>query len=510
MNSLDRRKFFGLAATASVPLFADIKFLAPLSRATAADPGFDPQLMDRPDDLSPLVRLIRDTPRERAIAVLATELRGGVSYQQFLGALFLSALSHGDPHQIAQVYSAHRVGSEVSVDQRLLPLFWVLDRVTLGFEQEPERSFRSIDLPSSVRYADIVDLRTAQSHFDSEASARAIIGIARSRGRRAAMLALWEFASRRTSSTLGHNPIMLANAWRTLESFGWRNAEPVLQYLAAIFAEHESDASYEPNLQLARKHASRLPASWAYGPANTSATLDIYAQIRRGDARATCQEICAQLQAGTTNAIDIWDAIHLTAADLLCRYKTGGNAIGGVLVHAVTTTDALRFGFACCDQDEVQLVLLLQAVAVLDDAFIVPAKRDGQLRDLNLIDLPIEPAEPAADVATIFGSLPRKDYLYEEQSSDERLGSDQACTTALGMLQDPRHMQVFLKTARSLMCVKASVDPHDFKYPAAAFDDAFVASPNWLPYLIASTVHALHGPKSVDSPALVRVRDALE
>ncbi len=43
----------------------------------------------------------------------------------------------------------------------------------------------------------------------------------------------------------------------------------------------------------------------------------------------------------------IWDAVHLVAADLLFRYKTGGSMIGGYLIHAVTSTNALRFGFDC-------------------------------------------------------------------------------------------------------------------------------------------------------------------
>ena len=36
----------------------------------------------------------------------------------------------------------------------------------------------------------------------------------------------------------------------------------------------------------------------------------------------------------------------------------------------------------------------------------------------------------------------------------------------------------FMQAARGLMCTKDSPDPHDFKYPAAPFDDAFAASPD--------------------------------
>jgi hypothetical protein len=59
------------------------------------------------------------------------------------------------------------------------------------------------------------------------------------------------------------------------------------------------------------------------------------------------------------------------------------------------------------------------------------------------------------------------------------------------------------------MCVKSSHDPHDYKFPAAAFDDAFVASPVCVPYLLASSVHALTGRRSADSAVLVQAREAL-
>jgi hypothetical protein len=95
------------------------------------------------------------------------------------------------------------------------------------------------------------------------------------------MAVLWEFCSRRTGGTLGHNPIMLANAWRTLEALGWRQAEPVLQYLAGGFAVNESDAAYEPNRQLVNAHVSRFPATWAHGPADRGATRELFAAMRQ-------------------------------------------------------------------------------------------------------------------------------------------------------------------------------------------------------------------------------------
>jgi hypothetical protein len=88
MQVWNRRTF--LSAAASAPLFADLAFLAPLSRAAAAEPVFDPTTVQPSDDLLKLVKLIRETPREDCVKVFVAQLRGGLSYQQFLAALFLA------------------------------------------------------------------------------------------------------------------------------------------------------------------------------------------------------------------------------------------------------------------------------------------------------------------------------------------------------------------------------------------------------------------------------------
>jgi hypothetical protein len=498
-----------MSSSVAVPFFTDLGFLAPLSRLTAAEASVGPITVERNADLDQLVRLIRQTPRDRCVPVFINQLRDGLSYHQFLSALFVAALEHGDPHQVAQVYSSHRISSEVRMEERLLPLFWVLDRIALGFEQEPGRSIAAVGDTTASDLGSGDAVRRAMEQLDPGKAEQAVVALARRRGARMALNTLWEYCSRRASGTLGHHPIMLANSWRTLDALEWQHAESVMQYLARAFAQDESDRSYEPNRELVEKSVSQLPAQWTAGSANRRATLELFALLRRGHWTKACNQICSQLIAGELNAQATWDAIHLAAADVLFRYKTGGTAIGGVLVHAVTATDALRFGFDCSGDDRARLLMLLQAVAMLDETFIAPAKRDKELRDMNLLDLD-ESAKPAVKaVADVFELLPHKDFLYRQKSPDERAASDEACMGAYTLLQDATTAKLFMQTARGLMCVKASHDPHDMKYPAAAFDDAFKASPEWVPYLLASSVHALHGPRSADSAVLIKARDAL-
>lgn len=451
MKEFDRRRFLAMSSSVAVPVFTDLSFLAPLNHLAAAEAAVGPITIKRNTDLDQLVRRIRQTPREKCVAVFVKQLRDGLSYHQFLSALFLAALEHGDPHQVAQVYSSHRTSSEVRMEERLLPLFWVLDRIALGFEQESGRNIGAIGDTTTSDLGSEKSVRRAMEQLDPGKAEQAVVLLGRLRGARTALNILWEYCSRRASGTLGHHPIMLANAWRTLDALDWQHAEPVLQYLAGAFAQNESDTSYEPNRELVEKTLPQLPVQWTVGKANRSATLDLYSIVRQGNWRKICRQICSQLKAAELNAQSTWDAVHLAAADLLFRYKTGGTAIGGVLVHAVTATDALRFGFDCSGHDRARLLMLLQAVAMLDETFIVPATSIGELREMNLLDLEQSAMAPVKTVADVFELLPHKDFLYRQKSSDERAASDQACIGAFTLLQDAATAKQFMQTARSTL-----------------------------------------------------------
>ena len=189
----------------------------------------------------------------------------------------------------------------------------------------------------------------------------AIVVLARTQGHRRAMSLLWEYGARRVCGSLGHHPIMVANTWRTLEALGWQHAEQVLRYLArpskAWGGQH---VRAEPGAW--RKTLPGLPADWATNEPNRGATLEVFHLLRQGMTDAVCDLICTRLSSGRVKAGAVWDAVHLVAADLLFRYRTGGIAIGGYLIHAVTSTNALRCGFDSSDDDRVRLLMLLQSV----------------------------------------------------------------------------------------------------------------------------------------------------
>ena len=155
--------------------------------------------------------------------------------------------------------------------------------------------------------------------------------------------------------------------------------------------------------------------------------------------------------------------------------------------------------------------MLLQSVGGLGNQFILPNEKDGQLRDINLLDLKADDTKAKASIAEVFAMLPNKTKdPRPEEAEAYRMVSDLACKLSFASLRTPADLVAFKQAARSLLCVKATRDPHDLKYPVAAFEDTTLANSEWRPYLLASSVHALHGTASADSTVLVEARNALD
>ncbi len=510
MKKRHRRQF--LKTSLGATLFADLQSFLPISQAVASDVELERGLVRFGPDMDSLVKLIERTPREKCIPVFMDQFTSGLSYRRFLAALFLAAARTGDLHQLAQVYAAHRTSSSVRIEERLLPLFWVLDRIKKGQEHKDSSThFLQAAKGTLPKPSEAVDVfQTAMLNSDQAQAELAALSLARSEGPRHAMYRLWEFASRNLAGTLGHMPIGIANAWRTLDAIGWNHAEPALRYMATEISRFPGDRTYAPNLERVQASITMLPPGWTSHESSRQAALSLYDLLRAGDAQTACNYICSALTSGSAQAGAMWDGISLAAADTIFRYGIGGSAIGGVLVHAVTSTNALRFGFGVVREPATKLLHLLQAASVTADYFVSQAREDGQLRDMNLIeDLDEAEASIGDSYEDVFELLPPKADNRDQQSPAERAASDAASRMAFGLLRDADSDLAFLQTARSFLVRKATEDPHDLKYPAACFEDASLVSPKWRPYLLASSVHALHGTRSESSPLLIQARDAI-
>ena len=116
---------------------------------------------------------------------------------------------------------------------------------------------------------------------------------------------------------------------------------------------------------------------WTGAENNKAATLELYSLLRTGNAAESCDLICSQLLSGKVKAGSVWDAISLAAADTIFRHKTGGAMIGAQ-IHAITTTNALRYGFNLVDDPQTKLINLLQAAGVTSDFYVRASRQGGQ------------------------------------------------------------------------------------------------------------------------------------
>lgn len=184
--------------------------------------------------------------------------------------------------------------------------------------------------------------------------------------------------------------------------------------------------------------------------------------------------------------------------------------IGGNLVHAVTSTNALRFGFDLRQDDRTRFLCLLQAAGATADYFVGSTMRDGRLRDMHLIDDldAVAEQEPVA-YEEIFSTLPVKGDSRGEEHPDERLASDRASGLVFANIRAMGGADEFERAASGYLVSKAYEDPHDIKFPMAAFEDASKVNGEWRPYLLAASVHALHGSQSPDNPILLQARASL-
>jgi hypothetical protein len=76
--------------------------------------------------------------------------------------------------------------------------------------------------------------------------------------------------------------------------------------------------------------------------------------------------------------------------------------------------------------------------------------------------------------------------------------------------QGPEAADLFMQAARGWLCAKAVTEAHEFKLPAAVFEDCELVSPRWRPRLLAASAHWLHGRQSPDSELLQQAREAIQ
>ena len=501
---LSRRNLFhGLTGALAAPLL--------LSRA---DAEVTPEVMRFRPEIEPLVGLIERTARDKCAEMAVEQLQSGVSYRQFLAALFLAGIRNINPrppgfalHCVFVVHSAHLISLEAPADARLLSLFFVLDDFKVSQDRDarqPSGDYTMRDirgtLPSPERAA--AELLAAMETWDPERAERAVVSLARHRTAGEVFSMLWRYGAR-DYRNIGHKAIFVGNACRTLHTIGTQHAEPVLRSLVLSlldFGKQQQingyaldDQCYDGNLKRLKESVSRLNDAWVAERADPVAARHILATIRESTPDEACAEVAGNLVQGKMGAATVWDAVHLAAAELRMRANASAALAG---VHTVTSANALHYAYLVAPDPQDRFLLLLQAVGWMGQFRKGAEMRPDSLRPFAITDI-----EARADSAPLertlsetFAGIPSK--------------PDYSAARVFRLARDLPARQAFLTAALRLTLAKAD-EVHYYKYLAALIEDIPLVSPDWQPHLLAASVYYLKGANDPEPMPMKRAREAL-
>jgi hypothetical protein len=501
-----RRRFVGGSLQAgAVAALGDFAFLRGLP-APAAD--VTPRTAQFSPEIEPLVRLIEDTPRDRVLEAVAIEVRKGASYEQVLSAVFLAGVRGIQPrpvgfkfHAVLVINSAHLASQRAPEGDRWLPLFWAVD----NFKSSQARNKAEGDwhmkpveeskLPpphqAKQRFIEAMD------NWDEEGADRAIAALARAAGAAEVAELFWRYGCR-DFRDIGHKAIYAANSYRTLQTIGWRHAEPVLRSLAYAQLERgrednpaKHDYAADRPFRENQKHLADIGPLWkGERTVSAEAAEDLLATLRTANPSEGSQKVVDLLKKGIHPA-SVWDGLFLTAGELIMRQP------GIVGIHCVTSTNALYYAYQTSGDDSTRKMLMLQGAAFLT-MFRQFMTGRGKLADVRIdkVEKADVSADPAEAVEDIFSAV----------SKDRML----AARKTLALLDGGREARFpELVTAGERLIFSKGRDSHDYKFSSAALEDYYHVTPAWRARYAASSMFNLKGTGDRDNSLIRRTRAVL-
>lgn len=517
-----RREFLSLSAGAGIAgCFAAPQLLLPISPLTAAQAKVTPDLVELKPEIEPIVRLIENTPREKCFEMMVDQLKQGLPYRNFLAALFLAGIRNVNPqppgfkfHCVFVIHAAHQASLDAPAQDRLLPLFWALD----SFKDAQQQDIREGDfhlkpfrggMPSeSQAWKSFHD---AMDNWDEQGADAAMMTLVLTRSSHEIIAGLWRYGAR-DYRNIGHKAIFVANTWRTLQTIGWRHAEPALRSLVLgllDFGRDErvnnyafEDQSYAGNLEVARSIVKTVRPEWSLrfngplGKENQAATGELLAEIRKGDAASATAVVVRQLTTGhpvAFQAQSAWDAVHLAAGELMMRQP------GIFGIHTVTSAHALRYAFETAGDPETRLLMLLQAIGWMCQFTNFMSTTRGGLKSVEEVEIqPAKlagtPAEAIEEVLSLVGKQPAEAAAKAHAFAHRYEG-----TPAVDQFARSAYQLIFRK----------GTDAHDYKYSTSIFGDLSLVSPHVRPHMLAAAAYNLRGSTQADSAVMQRARDAI-
>jgi hypothetical protein len=507
MLAANRRRFLQTTtAAAAAAGMSGLDFLTKLPRVSAQEAQPDPKIVRFTSDIEPLVKLIEETPRDKLLEVVAGRIKKGTSYREVVAALLLAGVRNIQPrpsvgfkfHAVLVVNSAHLASISSPDEHRWLPIFWALDAFKSSQARDVEEGNWTMGpvVESRVPLAHQArqKFQDAMDRWDEGDADAAVAGLARTAGSNE----LFDIFARygcRDFRSIGHKAIYVANAWRTLNCVGWQYAEPVLRSLAYALLNHEgggnpAESDLEPD-RPGRENIARVKKfreDWRTGRIDDSATRELMQTVYGGSSSELCDQVVETINRGVSPQ-SVWDALLVGAGELLMRQP------GIVGLHTLTTTNAMRYAFDACGDDETRRMLLLQNAAFLP-LFRAGMKGRGSVGDQKVEAL--QPAEIPADSAAAL------DAIFADVGGD-RMKAAQATLAYARANPEP---QDFINRARTLIFLKGR-DSHDYKFSSAVLEDFANVSPAWRDKFLATSVFNLKGSGGGDNPLVQRTRAAL-
>jgi hypothetical protein len=500
-RGLERRRFLEMASAlglgAELAPWATLKTITPLR---ASETKVSPEMVRFRPEIEPVVRLIEETPREKALEAAVNQLKSGLSYRNLLAGLFLAGIRNIKPrpvgfkfHAVMVINSAHVLGQSSAMTERLLPLFWALDNFKSSQAQdvkEGDWALGPVDeshvpKPHLAKHAFI----QAMEAWDVGAADTAIAGLSRSAGAAETMEPVWR-AAVRDQRNIGHKAIFAAQSWRTLQTIGWEHAEPVLRSLVFGMLDLQGDTNarpvgpFESNLE----RAPKIRTDWQIGREDPGATQTLLEAIRHATPEAASAEALKMLNRGIAPG-SLWDAVVLSACELLMQSP------GIIAVHATTATNALHYIFSASGDDLTRRLALLQAVGWQ------PMYR-ARSRPINPTS--IDALKPGTDGSSSSGHDAVAEIFTAINHDRQEAGNK-----ALSYLARGGSADLLFDTARRMIFHKGR-DSHDYKYGAALWEEfLWSTDPRWRGPIVAAAMFNLPGAKTPDSPLMTRAQDAL-
>jgi len=494
-----RRRF--LQSASALGLGAGLGAWSGLGRITparAAEMAVGPDAVRFRPEIEPVVRWIKETPRDQVMETAIARLKAGLSYRDLLSGLFLAGIRNVKPrpvgfkfHAVLVINSAHLLGQAAASDERLLPMLWALDNFKASQAQDVKEGDWTLGQVDASRVpgpeAAGPAFVKAMEAWDADAADVAAAGLCRASGAAGAMEPFWRYAVR-DQRDIGHKAIFAAQCWRTLQAIGWQHAEPVLRSLAFGLLDLRGDDRPIPvgPYQANRELAGKIRGDWQAGKPDPAATVALLEAIRQASPEAASAEAASLLNRGVAPD-SLWDAVVLGGSELLIRSP------GIISLHAVTAANALHFIYGASGEDTTRRLALLQAVGWLP-MYRGRARPEGGTR-VDALEA-IAPDSPGDDaVAEVFA----------EVSKDRA----RAARKVVGYLDRGGSPDLIFAAARRMVFHKGK-DSHDYKYAAASWEECrLAADPKWRPALAAAMMFQLPGAGAPDSPLMKQAREAV-